>query len=161
MKRLFLAMSLASLAGLSLAQTPTPAPVKSPGTAATAGAVQAKVVGEYKDGIGIRRKYYVVPADLSDAQLIALATQLHRTEKDAWLWLLNSDTQAAQMMAALPKTVQGDFSNYPGKWVEQHTAGHTGLQALPKGKGRQWVLMKGPYSEQLAVLPCLDKLCTQ
>ena len=32
---------------------------------------------------------------------------------------------------------------------------------MPKGKGRQWLLYKGPYtSQQLGVLPCLDRSCS-
>lgn len=122
----------------------------------------AKPIGEFTDRRGFRRKYYVVPANLSDAQLTELGRQLHATEKNAWLWLLDSDEQAAQMMATVEKTQTGDMAGYPGQWVEQHTAAHSGLAIMPKGKGRQWLLYKGPYSShQLSVLPCLDKTCTR
>ena len=45
----------------------------------------ARPIGEFTDPMGFRRKYYVVPADLSDAQLTALGRQLHAQEKNAWL----------------------------------------------------------------------------
>ena len=123
--------------------------------------VAAQPIGEFTDRQGFRRKYYVVPAGLSDAQLTALGRQLHATEKNAWLWLLDSDEQAKQMMATVQKTQTGDMTGYPGKWVEQHTAAHSGLALMPKG-GRQWLLYKGPYSSQrLDVLPCLDTSCTR
>ncbi len=125
--------------------------------------IAAQPIGEFTDRHGFRRKYYVVPAGLSDAQLTALGRQLHTTEKNAWLWLLDSDEQAKQMMATVEKTQTGDMTGYPGKWVEDHTAAHSGLAIMPKGqgKGRQWLLFKGPYSsKQLTVLPCLDKSCT-
>lgn len=122
-----------------------------------------KSIGEFTDKRGFRRKYYVVPAGLSDTQLTELGRQLHTTEKNAWLWLLDSDEQAKQMMATVEKTQTGDMTGYPGKWVEDHTVAHSGLAIMPKGqgKGRQWLLFKGPYtSKQLTVLPCLDKSCT-
>ena len=154
--RVHLWLSACVLAGSALLQ-PTQAQTV---PAAQAGPT-AKAIGEFTDQRGFRRKYYVVPAGLSDAQLTALARQLHASEKNAWLWLLDSDEQAAQMMATVEKTQTGDMAGYPGKWVEQHTAAHSGLATMPKGKGRQWLLYKGPYSgQQLGVLPCLDKSCT-
>ena len=116
----------------------------------------ARPIGEFTDPMGFRRKYYVVPAGLSDAQLIELGRQLHQADKNAWLLLIDSDEQAKQFMATVAKTSTGDFTGYPGKWLEEHTVARSGLASMPKG-GRQWLLFKGPYSlEQLTTLPCLD-----
>ena len=154
--RVHLWLSASVLAGSALLQ-----PAHAQTTPTVQAGLTAKAIGEFTDQRGFRRKYYVVPAALSDAQLIALARQLHGTEKNAWLWLLDSDEQAQQMMATVAKTQTGDMAGYPGKWVEQHTAAHSGLAVMPKGKGRQWLLYKGPYtSQQLGVLPCLDKSCS-
>ena len=151
------ALVMAAVTGLSQA-APEPAQL-SPSVGATPSGVQ--FIGEYRDGLNIRRRYYVVPASTTDDQLIELATQLHRQQKDAWLWFLNSGEQAKQMMEALPATRNSDYSRYPAQWVKEHTAGHTGLMLAGKGV-RQWVLIKGPKSEPvLAKLPCLEKLCAR
>lgn len=122
----------------------------------------AKPIGEFTDNYGFRRKYYVVPASLNDAQLAELGRLLHAKEKNAWLWLLNSDEKAKQMMDTVEKTKNGDLDGYPGEWVEKHTAARSSLNFMPGG-GRQWLLFKGPYSmQQLSVLPCFEKkLCTK
>lgn len=164
MKRLAAAVALCLTgSGAALAETPEPNsmnPSQPPSNASAA----ARPIGEFTDRHGFRRKYYVVPAGLSDAQLTELAQRLHAAEKNAWLWLLDSDEKARQMMEAAPRTQDGDLKDYPGQWVEKHTAAHSGLEILPHGKGRRWALFKGPYSGQLlTALPCLDKAsqCTQ
>lgn len=147
-------LSAVALAGGSLLQIVAAQPAPSANPAKPA--IQAKAIGEIIDGHGFRRKYYVVPAGLSDAQLIELGRQLHQAEKNAWLLLIDSDEQAKQFMATVAKTSTGDFTGYPGKWLEEHTVARSGLAIMPKG-GRQWLLFKGPYSlEQLTTLPCLD-----
>ena len=156
----YMALVMAAVTGLGQAAPVAPLPTSLPASVdATTSGVQ--FVGEYRDGLNIRSRYYVVPSSTTDDQLIELATQLHRQQKDAWLWFLNSGEQAKQMMDALPATRNSDYSRYPAQWVKAHTAGHTGLMLAGKGV-RQWVLIKGPTSEPvLAKLPCLEKLCTR
>ena len=113
---------------------------------------EARALGEYTDQRGFRRKYVRVAPGLSDAQLTDLGKRLHAQEKNAWLWLLDDDTQAKQMLESLPATERGDLRNYPGKWVEAHAVAHSVMEIVPGG-GRRWVLYKGPYTQaQLAVL---------
>ena len=151
MKHQAAALACLTLLTVTSAQADSASPTRS-----ASSPVAAKSIGEFSDRQDFRRKYYVVPAGLSDAQLTALGRQLHAAEKNAWLWLLDSDEQAQQMMATVEKTQTGDMTGYPGQWVAQHTAAHSGLALMPKG-GRQWLLYKGPYSSQLLdVLPCLD-----
>lgn len=117
-----------------------------------------RTLGDYTDPRGFRRLYLLVPPGLEDAQIVALARRVHAKEKNAWLWLLDSDEKAAQMMSALPRTAQGDMQGYPGKWVEAHTVAHSSLELMPKGGGKRWALYKGPYTTQklLGTLPCID-----
>ena len=124
----------------------------------------AKPIGGFTDSRGFHRRYFVVPAGLSDAQLTELARLLHAREKVAWLWLLDSDEKAQQMMDTVEKVRWDNSHGYPAAWVEKHTVAHSSLVYLPpNAKARQWVLFKGPYSKtQLSTLPCLDKkFCTQ
>ena len=165
MKQLTAVAAARCLAGSGGALAKAPEPnAMNPSPSPSSASPVARPIGEFTDRHGFRRKYYVVPAGLSDAQLTELAQRLHATEKNAWLWLLDSDEKARQMMETVSKTQDGDLKNYPGQWVEKHTAAHSALEVLPHGKGRRWALFKGPYSGQmLTALPCLDKasLCNQ
>ena len=96
-------------------------------SAATAAAAPLRTLGEYTDPHGIRRLYLLVSPNLSDAQIMTLAQAVHAKEKNAWLWLLDSDEKAAQMMEALPRTAQGDMAGYPA--VHRHAAGRTARRA--------------------------------
>lgn len=118
-------------------------------SAATATAAPLRTLGEYTDPHGIRRLYLLVSPNLSDAQIMTLAQAVHAKEKNAWLWLLDSDEKAAQMMEALPRTAQGDMAGYPGTWVQAHTVAHSQQELLPKGAGKRWALYKGPYTGTL------------
>ena len=121
----------------------------------------AQPIGGFTDRFGFRRRYYVVPAGLSDAQLTSLGRLLHAKEKDGWMFLLDSDEQAKQLMATVEKTAHGDFSGYPGAWMEQHTVARIVLMLFPN-KTRQWVMLKGGSEQQLTSLPCLEKKwCTK
>lgn len=117
-------------------------------SAATA-AAPLRTLGEYTDPHGIRRLYLLVSPSLSDAQIMTLVQAVHAKEKNAWLWLLDSDEKAAQMMEALPRTAQGDMAGYPGAWVQAHTVAHSQQELLPKGAGKRWALYKGPYTGTL------------
>lgn len=152
MKHLNAALICMALSAVSASAQAEVAPYTQPITINT-----AKHIGGFTDHFGFVRKYYVVPANLSDAQLVQLGRLLHAKEKIAWLWLLSSDEKAKQMMDTVVKTQRGDFEGYPLQWVEQNTAAHSGLHFMP-GRERQWLLIKGPYSgTQLSELPCLDR----
>lgn len=113
---------------------------------------EVKVLGEFTDRFGFKRKYVQVTAGLTDAQVIALAHRLHALEPETWFWMLDDDTQAKQMMTTLPNTAQGNYQGYPLKWVEQHTVVHVVLQLVPHAPKR-WVLIKGDgESDVIAVL---------
>ena len=92
--------------------------------------------------------------------LAALAKNVHAKEKDAWLWLLDSDEKANALLAALPKVEKGDAGGFPREWFQAHTKAYSVLEMLPKaqGGGKRWALYRGPYasSDLLAVLPCVD-----
>ncbi len=120
------------------------------------------LLGEFTDRLGFRRVYVQVPPGLSDAQLVAVAERLHARENGAWLWLLDSDAQSAQLLAALPAVEQGDASAYPRAWAEQHTVAHSVMELVAGERRSQWVLYKGAdSSEALATLPCppADRHC--
>ena len=118
-------------------------------TSSAAAAAPLRTLGEYTDPHGIRRLYLLVSPNLSDAQIMTLVQAVHAKEKNAWLWLLDSDEKAAQMMEALPRTAQGDMAGYPGAWVQAHTVAHSQQELLPKGAGKRWALYKGPYTGTL------------
>ena len=119
-----------------------------------------RALGTFTNRFGFRHLYLLVPAGLNDAQLAALAKNVHAKEKDAWLWLLDSDEKANALLAALPKVEKGDAGGFPREWFQAHTKAYSVLEMLPKaqGGGKRWALYRGPYasSDLLAVLPCVD-----
>ena len=145
----------ASTGGTS-ASAPVPAAPAAPALA------EFRELGEYTDQRGFRRVYVLVAPGLDDEQITALAQHLHAREDGAWLWFLDSDEQAAAMLAALPATEQGDTSTYPGKWVETHAVAHSVMEIVLGERRSRWMLYKGPYTGTLlATLPCppSDKHC--
>lgn len=112
---------------------------------------KVKVLGEFTDQYGFRRLYLVVPAGLSDDDLIALAKAIHEKEQKAWLWMLDDDSQGALMMEELSKATDGSSEKYPLEWIKEHTVAHSKLVMVPKEDNR-WVLYKGVDSDELAVL---------
>lgn len=145
---ILLAWILVSVAGAMVSALPAVAQPQ-----ASAGDVRA--IGDFTDGYGFQRRYFVVPAGLEARKLIGIAETLHRESPQAYLWLLDSDEKAAQMMAAMPAALKGETDGYPADWVAEHTAAHLELQLVPKG-GRRWALIKGPLTsgEVLNVWPC-------
>lgn len=119
-----------------------------------------RTLGTFTNRLGFRHLYLLVPTGLSDAQLVALAKGVHAREKDAWLWLLDSDAQADALLAALPKVEKGDAVSLPREWFRAHTRAYSVLEIVPKaqGGGRRWALYRGPYATEdlLTVLPCVD-----
>ena len=143
------------------AAAPTAA-TSAPAPAATPALAEFRELGEYTDQRGFRRVYVLVAPGLDDEQITALAQHLHARENGAWLWFLDSDEQAAAMLAALPATEQGDTSTYPGKWVETHAVAHSVMEIVLGERRSRWMLYKGPYTGTLlATLPCppSDKHC--
>ncbi len=114
-------------------------------------AAEVKALGQIRDRFGFERKFVQVAPGLDDAQLVNLAKRLHALEPEAWFWMLDDGTQAAQMMEALPRTAQGDMQGYPADWVERHTVAHVVMELMPGG-GKRWVLAKRSGSDVLAVL---------
>jgi hypothetical protein len=117
---------------------------------------EVKALGEFTDGYGFLRKYVQIAPGLSDAQLIDLARRLHALEPKTWFWMLDDGAQAKQMMEALPRTAEGDFSGYPRKWVEQHTSAHIVMEIVPR-RGRRWVLAKGSGGDVMATLSSTER----
>ena len=76
--RVCLALATAMMASLSQAESINPVREPKPVEATTPG---VNFAGEYRDGLNIRRRYCVVPANTTDDQLIKLATQLHVSKK--------------------------------------------------------------------------------
>ena len=163
MQRTPLALIFLVLAAVTLGaceqSTASPRLASAPTAAAPASATptpaEFRELGEYTDRRGFRRVYLLVAPGLDDDRLTALAQHLHARENGARLWFLDSDEQAAAMLAALPATENGDTRAYPGKWVEAHTVAHSVMEAVIGERRSRWVLYKGPYSgTPLATLPC-------
>lgn len=119
-----------------------------------------RTLGTFTNRLGFRHLYLLIPTGLDDAQMVALAKSVHVREKDAWLWLLDSDEQASALLAALPKVEKGDVASLPREWFRAHTRAYSVLEIVPKaqGGGRRWALYRGPYATEdlLTVLPCVD-----
>lgn len=140
-------------------------PASSPSSETTRAIKPLRTLGTFTNRYRFRHVYLLVPEGLSDAQLIALAQGVHAKEKDAWLWLLDSDSQASEFLAALPLIERGESNNFPKDWFAAHTRAYSVLEFLPKGAGRRWALYRGPHGTQdlLSALPCMDGAggCTQ
>lgn len=142
----------------TLARSPAPED-KAPPIASVASAEviePLRVLGTFTNRYRFRHLYLLVPEGLSDAQIASLAQAVHAREKDAWLWLIDSDTEAQRMLDALPKIESGQAHDFPSAWFDKHVVARTALVMFPE-KSRTWVLYRGQGSSQpMAKLPCID-----
>ena len=113
-------------------------------------------LGQFVNRYGFRHLYVRVPAGLDDARIIALAQQWHKREPDAWLWLLDDDSQFQQLLDSLPKIEQGDLGDFPAQWFKQHAVANLVLMLHPD-RSRRWALYRGAHrSDSMAELPCIQ-----
>lgn len=117
---------------------------------------EGRKLGQFVTRHGFRRLYVLLPAGLDDAGIIALAQQWHQREPDAWLWLLDDDSQFPKLLETLPKTEQGELADFPAEWIKQHAVANLALVLYPD-RSRRWVLYRGAWkNEEMAELPCID-----
>ncbi|MDO4724755.1 MAG: hypothetical protein Q4A97_08345 [Comamonadaceae bacterium] len=113
-------------------------------------------LGQFVNRHGFRHLYVQVPAGLDDARIIALAQHWHQREPDAWLWLLDDDSQFEQLLGSLPKIEQGDLSGFPAQWFKQHAVANLVLMLHPD-RSRRWTLYRGAQrNNSMAELPCIQ-----
>ncbi|PAT38392.1 hypothetical protein CK625_02585 [Vandammella animalimorsus] len=117
---------------------------------------EGKRLGQFVNRYGFRHLYVRVPVGLDDARIIALAQQWHQREPDAWLWLLDDDSQFQQLLGSLPKIEQGDLGDFPAQWFKQHAVANLVLMLHPD-RSRRWALYRGAQrSDSMAELPCIQ-----
>ncbi|WP_143325892.1 hypothetical protein [Vandammella animalimorsus] len=151
------------LAALPVAAQPASAqaaaqatPPQAEAAAARQDLAEGRRLGEFVNRYGFRHLYVRVPAGLDDARIIALAQQWHQREPDAWLWLLDDDSQFQQLLDSLPKIEQGDLGDFPAQWFKQHAVANLVLM-LHADRSRRWALYRGAHrSDSMAELPCIQ-----
>jgi hypothetical protein len=130
-------MSLAMLRGGSIRSQPD-----------AADQARVKELGEFTNRFKITNRYVLIPAGLSEAELIAIAKRLHRSEPKATYWFLDDDSQFPKLLASLKEIEAGNSENYPSDWAGEHIVAN--LQEWLGGGGRRWVLCKGSGIDQIA-----------
>ena len=132
------------------ASAPAAASMPAAGSA-SAVAPQWQIVGEVNSRF--RYLYVLVPAGSGDAELVTLAQDIHRSEPDAWLWLVDSDEKVADGVKA---GQTGDMSAFPKEWMAQHIVANSVLMLHPDGR-HVWTLYGGSGRDrEIATLPCID-----
>jgi len=104
--------------------------------------LKGEVLGRFKDRHGFERIYVKLSPGLRGAKLVAIAQAWHVQEPQGWIWFLDDDEKADEMLRALPEVQQGNIANYPVEWVAAHSLGHIQMELLPGGCKR-WTLMPG------------------
>ena len=136
------------------ASAPTPAIASAPAAVASSAATTApswQIVGEVNSRF--RYLYVLVPAGSSEAELITLAQDIHRSEPDAWLWLVDSSEKIPESVKA---GQTGDMSAFPKEWMAQHIVANSVLMRQPDGR-HVWTLYGGSgRNHEIATLPCID-----
>ena len=131
-----------------------PAIASAPAAAASSAATTApswQIVGEVNSRF--RYLYVLVPAGSSEAELITLAQDIHRSEPDAWLWLVDSSEKVPEGVKA---GETGDMSAFPKEWMAQHIVANSVLMRQPDGR-HVWTLYGGSgRNHEIATLPCID-----
>lgn len=118
---------------------------------AATNAPQWQIVGEVNSRF--RYLYVLVPAGSSDAELVTLAQDIHLSEPDAWLWLVDSSEKVPEGVKA---GETGDISAFPKEWMEQHIVANSVLMRQPDGR-HVWTLYGGSgRNREIATLPCID-----
>lgn len=111
-----------------------------------------KVLGTFTTKQNIFRKYVLVESNLSDDEVVDIALQLHMLEPETWFYLMDSDSEFDQMLAALPETEDGNLENWPSDYIEAHYVARTLEEIRGDGKGdtiRAWVVEGGPSRADL------------
>lgn len=106
-----------------------------------------KVLGTFTTKQKIFRKYVLIESDLSDDQIVDIALQLHMLEPETWFYMMDSDSEFDQMLAALSETENGNLENWPSDYVEAHFVARTLEEIRTDGDGdtiRAWVVEGGP-----------------
>jgi hypothetical protein len=102
------------------------------------------VLGVFDPRSLLRRIYVLVEPGWSEARLTSLMDDL-RAEADAdpandavegvEHYVMDDDSQFDTLFAELPRTEQGDTSNWPADYVTDHTVAYSKLFLLPDGSG--------------------------
>ena len=95
----------------------------------------------------------LVPSASSDAALVALTQEIHRSEPDAWLWLVDSDEKVSDGVKA---GQTGDMSAFPKEWMAQHIVANSVLMRQPDGRHVRTLYGGSGRERKIATLPCID-----
>jgi len=105
---------------------------------------QVKVLGTYTNRYKMVNKYVLVAKGLTEDELIELASNLHRNERDVSFWFLDDGSKSSQMLGWIKAYGEGkaDATEPIFDWIADHTVAN--LQPWVDGKrGKFWVLSKG------------------
>ena len=97
---------------------------------------------------GIKFSYYKIPAGLNREDLIQAAKEIHRTEPDANLILVDDASQIGEYINYAQAFSSNDFEvKLPKDWADKHVVAN--LQKLMSGK---WRLYEGYGYKEIADL---------
>lgn len=83
--------------------------------------------------------YYLIPSALSREELIAMAREIHETEPDAQLVLVDDDSQLQDYITYAKEVSQGkEDAKLPKEWADRHI-----IANLQKLMGGTWMLYEG------------------
>lgn len=97
---------------------------------------------------GLEFIYYKIPSNLSRAELIETAQNLHEIEPKAQLILVDDDSQVSDYVKYAKAVSSGDYdAEFPKQWAEDHIVAN--VQKLLSGK---WMLYESYGYKEIAEL---------
>lgn len=113
--------------------------------------LQVKVLGAFTNRFKMVNKYVLVAKQLSDAELVKIATKLHRAEPKTTFFFLDDAGKSAQMLKWI-KDYAADKAAMTDpifKWMTEHIVAN--LQEMTGGgRGKYWALSKGMWGDEIA-----------
>jgi hypothetical protein len=97
---------------------------------------------------GLKFSYYKIPTRLTEPELVKTAQEIHETEPDAQLILVDDDSRLKDYINYTQEFSKGNMSaEMPKDWAEKHIVAN--VQKLMSGK---WQLYQGYGYKQIADL---------
>ncbi len=112
---------------------------------------QVKVLGTFTNRFKMVNKYVLVAKQLSDKELIEIATKLHRAEPKTTFFFLDEASKSTQMLKWVNdySANKAEMTDPIFKWMTEHIVAN--LQEMTGGRrGKYWSLSKGMWGDEIA-----------